>query len=204
MRISLFLCLLTGLFLNSCGDATTSNKEHTENHDGHDHAGHDHAGHDHSGHDHSGHDHDSHDHSGHDHAGHDHGSQSFGAKISTDGAITYDQLLAKMNTEKEVETTVRGKVAAVCQTKGCWMNIESDQSEQAMFVKFEDYGFFMPMDIAGKEVIMKGKAYTETTSVADLKHYAEDEGLSKEEIAAITEPKEELKFMATGVVLVND
>jgi len=48
---------------------------------------------------------------------------------------------------------------------------------------------------------MEGKAYKEETSVEELKHYAEDEGLSQEEIDAITEPVYELKFMASGVIL---
>jgi hypothetical protein len=48
---------------------------------------------------------------------------------------------------------------------------------------------------------MDGYAYREVTSVEDLRHFAEDEGKSKEEIEAITEPREELKFMASGVLL---
>ncbi|HRD09131.1 MAG TPA: DUF4920 domain-containing protein, partial [Saprospiraceae bacterium] len=87
------------------------------------------------------------------------------------------------------------------QVKGCWMNIVSEKNPDAdkMFVKFHNYSFFMPKDLSGKKVIMKGKAYVEETSVDELKHYAEDEGKSKEEIAKITQPKKELKFMATGV-----
>ena len=50
---------------------------------------------------------------------------------------------------------------------------------------------------------MDGFAFKEVTPVDELRHYAEDEGMSKEEIAAITEPKEELKFMASGVLLLN-
>jgi hypothetical protein len=40
-----------------------------------------------------------------------------------------------------------------------------------------------------------------TTSVAELQHYAEDAGKSKEEIAKITEPKLELTFVADGVIV---
>jgi len=61
----------------------------------------------------------------------------------------------------------------------------------------------MPKDLAGQQVVMLGKAYRETTSVEDLKHFAEDEGKSAEEIAAITEPKTELKFMASGVMILK-
>ena len=127
----------------------------------------------------------------------------FGVMMDSEGAITYDELLTKLESAKEVEDVkVVGKVEGVCQAKGCWMNIVSEDADQEpMFVKFKDYGFFMPKDIAGETVIMRGKAYKEETSVDELRHYAEDNGESKEAIAAIKEPKVELKFMADAVIL---
>jgi len=129
--------------------------------------------------------------------------QYFGEKISDEGVIDFNQLLDKMDKTEEVEAVVSGKVESVCQAKGCWMNIVSPDGSRSeeMFVKFKDYGFFMPLDISGKEVVMRGKAYKEETSVDELRHYAEDEGKSAEEIALITEPIVELKFMADGVIL---
>ena len=102
-----------------------------------------------------------------------------------------------------VETTLRGEVSEVCQAKGCWMTIAAG-SDQTMMVKFKDYGFFMPKDISGREVVMNGKAYYQTTSVDELRHYAEDAGKSADEIAAITEPKRELRFLADGVQLLKN
>lgn len=127
----------------------------------------------------------------------------FGEKIEATGVITFEELIKKLETEEEVTGIVSGKVDAVCQAKGCWMNIVSPTGsiDNEMFVKFKDYGFFMPLDIAGEEVIMRGRAYKEETSVDELRHYAEDEGKSAEEVAAITEPVTELKFMADGVIL---
>lgn len=127
----------------------------------------------------------------------------FGEVIDTTGMINYADLLAQMAVSDSVQAKVVGNVSGVCQTKGCWMNIvsDSDTSKIEMFVQFKDYGFFMPKDLAGKEVVMLGKAYREVTSVDDLKHFAEDEGLTAEEIAKITEPKTELKFMASGVMI---
>jgi Domain of unknown function (DUF4920) len=127
----------------------------------------------------------------------------FGEVIDTTGMIPYSDLLAQMAVSDSVQAKIYGKVSGVCQTKGCWMNIvsDSDTSKTEMFVQFKDYGFFMPKDLAGKEVVMLGKAYREVTSVDDLKHFAEDEGLTAGEIAKITEPKTELKFMASGVMI---
>jgi hypothetical protein len=129
--------------------------------------------------------------------------QHFGEMISDVGVISFSELVTKMDQFDEVEAVVIGNVGSVCQAKGCWMNIvDSDGgTSEEMFVKFKDYGFFMPLDIAGKDVIMRGKAYKEETSVDELRHYAEDEGKSAEEVAAITESIIELKFMADGVIL---
>jgi Domain of unknown function (DUF4920) len=71
-------------------------------------------------------------------------------------------------------------------------------------VQFKDYGFFMPKDISGRKVVMQGYAFKALTPVDELKHYAEDEGKLKEEIEAITEPKEEIKFLASGVLLLDN
>lgn len=132
------------------------------------------------------------------------GMSFFGEKITPDGAISYDELLAKLETSESVENVkLKGKIDGVCQAKGCWMNIvsETNKDDEGFFVKFKDYGFFMPFNAAGSTAIMQGRAYKEETSVDELRHYAEDEGKSAEEIAAITEPVTELKFMADGVII---
>lgn len=55
-----------------------------------------------------------------------------------------------------------------------------------MKVKFKDYAFFMPKDCAGKKAVVDGYAYTQTTSVEELKHLAGDAGKPQAEIDAIT------------------
>jgi hypothetical protein len=135
--------------------------------------------------------------------------QKFGEKISTRKAISYDELLVKMekmdSKSAPIEVKVKGDVLSVCQQKGCWMKLVSkaDASKPQLFVKFKDYAFFMPKNLAGGKVVIKGKAYIEETSVDELKHYAEDDGKSAEEIAKITKPRKEYKFMADGVVILD-
>ncbi len=128
---------------------------------------------------------------------------TYGKEITADNAITIESAIASLETQDSLVTKIKGKVESVCQVKGCWMNLlpDSGNEDDAIFVKFKDYAFFMPLDLAGKEVVIEGVAYREVTSVDELKHYAEDEGLPQEEIDKITEPKEELKFMADGVII---
>lgn len=129
--------------------------------------------------------------------------QIFGEKITADNALTFTDLLNKMDQLDSMETKVTGTVESVCKKKGCWVNIVSDDGRE-MFVKFKDYGFFLPKDCEGRKVVMEGKAFREVTPVDELQHLAEDGGASKEEIAKITAPKEELKFMASGVMLLKE
>lgn len=128
---------------------------------------------------------------------------SFGANISADGALQGPAILKAYNEATGVDSLSRkfkAKVTDVCQAKGCWMKIELENGQEAM-VRFKDYGFFVPKDIAGQEVIIDGKAFIDMMSVEDQKHYAEDGGASAEEIAQIVSPKKTFGFEAEGVLI---
>jgi hypothetical protein len=125
--------------------------------------------------------------------------QKYGEKIMVKDPIEVSQIAEKMGDAKEWKGTVVGEVVSVCEKKGCWMKLKTSDGE--MMVRFKNYGFFMPLNIVGKTIIAEGKAKVVETSVAELKHYAEDAGKSKEEIEKITEAKKEITFEAKGVVV---
>lgn len=128
---------------------------------------------------------------------------SFGEKIEAIDAKDVKSMLADYNniTQNDtLQTKFVAKVKEVCKSKGCWMKLELADGEEAM-VRFKDYGFFMPMDIEGKEVIVNGLAFVESMSVEDQKHYAEDGGATANELAEITSPKKTYGFEADGVLL---
>lgn len=132
--------------------------------------------------------------------------ESFGAKIEADNSKTSAEtamVYEKMTSTDTISSKFTGKVLEVCQSKGCWMRVAlNDEGDEAM-VKFKDYGFFVPKDIAGKEVVLNGKAFVEQMSIDEQQHYAEDAGKSKEEIAQITAPKKTYRFEADGVLVKN-
>lgn len=128
---------------------------------------------------------------------------SFGDKITDENTISKEEMLTKYKTLKAGDTInvkLATKINEICQNKGCWMTLDLGNNENA-FVKFKDYGFFVPMNAQKRESIVEGKAFVEETSIAELKHYAEDEGKSADEIAKITAPKTEYKFLANGVLI---
>ena len=128
---------------------------------------------------------------------------AFGDKITQKDALSAEEMYTKFANMKQGDTlTVKfsSKINEVCSKKGCWMKLPVGESSETM-VRFKDYGFFMPLNSAGKEVIVEGKAFVKETSVEELQHYAEDAGKSKEEIAKITAPKKEFSFEAHGVLM---
>ena len=129
--------------------------------------------------------------------------QSFGDVITEENALSSEEVYAQMKV-LQVGDTLPVKFTAtikeVCTSKGCWMKLPLNEAEETM-VRFKDYGFFMPLDSEGKEVIVEGLAFVKQTSVAELQHYAKDAGKSTQEIANIKEPETTFAFEAKGVLL---
>lgn len=124
----------------------------------------------------------------------------YGEKINESGAVAVSQLPNLMKGKEKLEAKLTGKIESVCQKKGCWMQLDLGNG-QKMRVKFKDYAFFVPKNAAGKTAIIEGVASKEIIDVSTLKHYAEDAGKSKEEIAKITQDREEISFEAKGVII---
>ena len=103
-----------------------------------------------------------------------------------------------LNTSSKVK--IEGEILSSCPMKGCWMRISVEKD--TVLVRFKDYGFFVPKNgIEGKSTIINGKLSVDTLSIAQLQHYAEDAGKSKEEIALISKPEITISFLADGVLI---
>ncbi|MFT0715958.1 DUF4920 domain-containing protein [Flagellimonas lutimaris] len=127
----------------------------------------------------------------------------FGEEFEVSGKASktsapFDQISGK----DSLQTQIVGEIKEVCQSKGCWMKVQLESNDE-VFVRFKDYGFFVPKDAAGKKVVMNGAAFFEEMTVDDQRHYAEDEGASEDELAQITAPKKTLRFEADGVLIAS-
>lgn len=128
---------------------------------------------------------------------------AYGKKITAKGALTLEELAGKLSASKEdaVKAKIKGTVLEVCAKKGCWLTMELPDKTK-MQVKFKDYGFFVPTAIAGKTVVLDGVARQKLVSVNELKHYAEDAKKPQAEIDAITKPEKQVRFEASGVLVI--
>jgi hypothetical protein len=124
----------------------------------------------------------------------------YGNKISIDNLSNYESIKNLTLKKGLSKAKIEGKILETCRKKGCWMNLNT--GTDTLFVRFRDYGFFVPTDsVSGKTAIIQGELFVDTISVEMLKHYAEDGGKSDEEIAKITSPSYDLNFTADGVII---
>lgn len=127
----------------------------------------------------------------------------FGEKFQPNKLMTENEMLKKYKSLKKGDTLsvqFESNIKSVCKKKGCWMKMELSNNSES-FVKFKDYGFFVPLNADNSLAIVNGKAFVEIVSVDELKHYAKDGGKSKEEINKITKPEVTYSFLATGVYI---
>ncbi len=128
---------------------------------------------------------------------------TFGARFTPSKVLSKSQMLKKYKSMKAGDTLkvqFASDIKEVCKKKGCWMSMDLGTGQES-FVRFKDYGFFVPLNADASPAIVNGKAYIDVVSVAQLKHYAKDGGKSAAEIAKITKPKVTYAFQADGVMI---
>ena len=87
-------------------------------------------------------------------------------------------------------------VAQVCQMKGCFF--VAQDGEHTARITFKDYGFFIPTDSEGKEVVLVGEFSVKTLTEEQAKHYAEDAGKDPDKI---TGEQKEYSVVATSIIV---
>lgn len=129
----------------------------------------------------------------------------FGEKFDTSNAVPPVAIAELIGGKDSVEMKLKARINQTCKKKGCWMTLQMEDKNE-MRVWFKDYGFFVPKNADGFESIITGFAYLDTVSVEMQKHLLEDAKSEGKEIAqadidAITEPKIEMGFEASGVMI---
>jgi hypothetical protein len=125
---------------------------------------------------------------------------TYGAGTNTEGVLVSADLLSSRMQKDKFSGKVTGKVIEVCLEKGCWMKLEKADGS-SLTVKFKDYNFFMPKDIVGKEVVLEGYAMVKEVTAEQQKSLAKESGKSAADIENIKDPKREVQFVASGVLV---
>jgi hypothetical protein len=107
-------------------------------------------------------------------------SQHFGPKFDTSQSVTVQQVLAKPTEFLAKPFTVQGKIDAVCQKKGCWMQFETAADQPTFRLKVKDGDMVFPVSAKGKNAYAHGSLKAKPMSLEQtktyLKHRAEEQG----------------------------
>ncbi len=102
-----------------------------------------------------------------------------GKPLTLKSPIAVAMLLAHADEYAGKTVQVQGKITAVCQMMGCWMELSND-ANQRIKIKVEDGVIVFPKDDAGKVAVAEGKfTKTELTreqAVAQAKEEAQENG----------------------------
>jgi Domain of unknown function (DUF4920) len=103
----------------------------------------------------------------------------YGKPLTLKEPITIATLMAKPDTYAGKTVQVKGKIAAVCQAMGCWLELVNDDGQH---VKLDghDANLAFPKDCVGQIAIAEGKfiktEMTREEAIAEAKHHAQDAG----------------------------
>lgn len=123
--------------------------------------------------------------------------EEFGAPIVGSTATSLPALLREPEKFTKTPVVLRGRLTDLCQKKGCWTVLSADG--EAIRVRFQDYGFFLPPEALGREAVVEGVAQVRTLSEREARHL---EAEAREgDPSRIEGPQREIGFVATGVRL---
>ncbi len=99
----------------------------------------------------------------------------FGAMLPDQGTpLGLAELINNSEKYLDQEVLVATRIAKVCQKKGCFF-IATEGAATAR-VTFKDYGFFIPTDAGGKNVVLLGTFSRANESEQEAEHFASDLG----------------------------
>lgn len=125
----------------------------------------------------------------------------YGVVADENSPAAPDELAAKL-VNNQYDGQLKAKVVDVCKAEGCWLKVQRKDGTP-MMVRAKDHAFLLPENIVGKTVLIEGSATVKETAEAMRRHYAEDAGKSKEEIAKIKGPEKDIQFSAKGVKVLD-
>ncbi len=115
-------------------------------------------------------------------------------------------MVAIVGEKGNFEGNVTAVLDGVCKKQGCWVTMKNENGESVR-VRFKDHSFGVPTDTPeGTEVVLRGVATMDTTTVELQKHFLDDakeagEEVSQEDYDAITDDIIEVSFISDGILV---
>lgn len=111
------------------------------------------------------------------------GQPVYGAAMPEGAVTAIGQALAASDQYLGTPQKFSGRVAKVCQKKGCWMVLADGETHARVMFGRDD--FFIPTDTTGNAVVY-GTLEKKTLSAATAKHLAQDAGQDPAKVSGDT------------------
>lgn len=110
--------------------------------------------------------------------------EKYGKDIATKTKTSVSKILKAPDKFEGKTVLVEGEVLAVCQSKGCWIEVAGDEAGQKIKVKVEDGVIVFPQDAKGKKALVEG-------TLEEVKPEMSCEGHEEEKTAEHKDKKDE-------------
>jgi len=129
--------------------------------------------------------------------------EKYGSELSLEEKTAISEI--KTNPEEYLGKTVlvEGKIAAVCQNMGCWMEIVDEEGEKIR-VKVKDGEIIFPKDGAGKTALVEGEVYKiemDEEEARDFYEHMAEESNQEFDPSTITGPVTIYQIKGKGAVI---
>lgn len=131
--------------------------------------------------------------------------KAYGEPLTGEDTIPIHQLLEDPDPYLGEVVRVEGLVTGVCEKRGCWMSLGSDEKEfEEIRIKVDDGVIVFPMEAKGKRAVAEGVLtkieMTMEETIAYKKHHAEEHN-EEFDAASVTEPLVFYQIKGTGAVI---
>lgn len=87
------------------------------------------------------------------------GGKKYGKDINLKEKTKISEILENPKSFVGKKVLVEGPVVGVCEKRGCWMELGSDEQYGKIKVKVKDGEIVFPMEAKGKDALVEGKVY---------------------------------------------
>lgn len=100
---------------------------------------------------------------------------------------------------------VKGMVVAVCESRGCWMDVASDREFEKIQIKVDDGVIVFPLSARGREALVQGVVeelqLTHEEAVEEARHRAEEHGTEFDPASVPDGPQTIYRIRGTGALI---
>ena len=134
------------------------------------------------------------------------GQKEYGKKITLKEKTKISTILQTPEKFVGKKVLVQGTILAVCEKRGCWMELASDKESQKIKIKVKDGEIVFPLTGVGKKAVVEGEVQKISLTKEDLikqgKHEAE-ENKTKFDPSSVKGPLTYYQIKGLGAVITD-